>query len=175
MAIYPNTRGFAFVLFEGPLSPVDWQAVEIKRGRDKNRQCLEAISRLFGRYQPDVLVLQHTGEGGTRRALRIRDLNEAIEVLAETQGIPVAKYSRAQVRACFAETGIVTKPVMAEAIAKHIPVFGKFVPPLRKIWMSEDARAGIFDAIALVLSYFSRGNREAAQQASKVWDEQTPG
>jgi hypothetical protein len=36
MAIYPNTRGFAFVLFEGPLSPVDWQAVEIRQACSRN-------------------------------------------------------------------------------------------------------------------------------------------
>jgi len=156
MSIYPNTRGFAFVLFEGPLSPVDWQVVEV-RGRNKNRRCLQAIARLFGRYEPDVLVLQDTGESGTRRARRIRDLNEGIEVLAETQSIPIFRYSRDEVRECFAGAGAITKSAIAEAIAKRIPMFERFVPPVRKIWMSEDARAGLFDAIGLVLTFFSRG------------------
>lgn len=155
MAIYPNTRGFAFVLFEGSLAPVAWQVVEV-RGKRKNRQCLQAIARLFGRYEPDVLVLQDTKEGGTRRSRRIRDLNDAIEVFADTQSVPVVTYSRDQVRQCFAEVGTATKGAIAEAIAKRIPMFGRFVPPVRKIWMSEDARTGLFDAIGLVLTFFSR-------------------
>jgi len=36
LSIYPNTRGFAFVLFEGPLSPFDWGVKEV-RGRGKHR------------------------------------------------------------------------------------------------------------------------------------------
>src|SRR6266536_5529454 len=108
----------------------------------------------MGRCTPDVLVLQDTSERGTLRARRIRHLNEAIGTLAETQGIPVVAYSRAQVRACFAALGSPTKAGIAEAIAKHIPAFDRFLPPRRKLWMSEDARMGLFDAVAVALTLF---------------------
>ena len=155
LAIYPNTRGFAFVVFEGPLAPVDWGVTEI-RGTNKNKRCLRRIAMLFGQYEPDALVLQNMSEpdGGVHRARRIRNLNDAIVVLAETQGIPAFAYSRAQVRQCFGHLGPATKHSIAEAIAKHIPAFERFLPPVRKIWMSEDARMGLFDAVALVLTFF---------------------
>ncbi len=153
LAIYPHTRGFAFALFEGPLAPVDWATVEV-RGDEKNRQCLHRISQLFGKYSPDALVLHNMLGGSVHRATRIRDLNEAILMLAETQSIPVFAYSSAQVRQCFGHLGPLTKFTVAQAIAKHIPAFERFLPPIRKIWMSEDARMGIFDAAALLLTFY---------------------
>jgi len=161
LAVYPNTRGFAFVLFEGPLSPVDWGVIEV-RGKDRMRQCLRRIGSIFGQYAPDALILQNMSEGGTRRARRIRGLNEAIEVLAGTQDIPVFAYSRAQVREIFARVGLFTKHGIAQSIARQISAFERLVPPPRKIWKSEDVRMGLFDAAALVLTFFQttdNGNR----------------
>src|ERR1043166_7314194 len=86
IAIYPNSRGFAFVLFEGALAPLDWGLVEI-RGQDKNRECLRRIGGLFGSYEPAALVLQEMASDRAYRARRIRRLNEATPTLAGTQRI----------------------------------------------------------------------------------------
>jgi Holliday junction resolvasome RuvABC endonuclease subunit len=164
LTIYPNTRGFAFVAFEGPLSPVDWSVKEA-RGRQKNSRCLLGVAALLDQYRPDVLVLQDMSSSGTRRALRLRELNASIEELAGDQGIPVYAYSRAQVRQAFASFGFGTKHSIAEAIAKHIPAFERHLPPPRKPWMSEDARMSLFDAAALALTFFQNmpgGEQEAA-------------
>jgi hypothetical protein len=124
------------------------------RGKRKNRQCLRRIAVMFGRYEPDALVLQDMSEQPTGRARRIRDLNEAIEVLAGTQSIPVFAYSRAQVRQRFEHKRFASKQSIAELIGLHIPMFERFVPPPRKLWKSEHARMGIFDAIALILTFY---------------------
>ncbi len=153
LSIYPNTLGFAFALFEGFASAVDWGVVEV-RGKLKNRQCLRRISALFGQYEPNALVLQDTSENGTYRARRIRSLNEAIGALAETQGIPTFTYSRERTRQVFAPLGATTKQAIAEAISRCVPAFGNFVPPLRKIWKNEHSRMALFDAAALALTYF---------------------
>ena len=164
LAIYPSARGYAFVIFEGPLSPIDWSVSEA-RGRYKNQRCLVGIAAVLERYQPDVLVLQDMSSTGTRRAHRLRELNAGIEELAEERGIPVFAYSRAQVRQAFESFGVGNKHSIAEAIAKHIPAFDRYLPPLRKPWMSEDARMGLFDAVALALTFFhsaAGGEQEAA-------------
>ena len=163
LAIYPSTRGFAFVVFEGPLSPVDWSAREV-RGRNKNQQCLVGIAAVLERYQPDALVLQDMSLTGTRRAHRLRELNACISELADERGIPVFAFSRAQVRKAFEPFGLTSKHFIAETIAKHIPAFDRHLPPVRKPWMSEDARMGIFDAAALALTFFQSaagGGQEA--------------
>jgi hypothetical protein len=158
MAVYPNSRGFAFVLFEGALAPLDWGLVEI-RGQDKNRECLRRIGVLFGSYEPAALILQEMAGDRAYRAQRIRSLNEAIATLAETQGISVFTYSRARVRECFEHLGAPTKQYIAEVIAKHIPAFERYLPPPRKRWRSEDFRMGLFDAAALGLTFFQASER----------------
>jgi hypothetical protein len=152
-AIYLNSRGFAFVLFEGPLAPRDWGAVEA-RGKDKRVRLLARIDGLLSRYKPDVLVLQDTSHNGTHRPHRIRHLNEAVAETGERYGLQVLSFSRVEVREHFAYLGSVTKDTIAAAIAKHIPAFERFLPPPRKLWKSEDARMGIFDAAALALTFF---------------------
>ena len=164
LAIYPQSRGFAFALFEGWLAPVDWGVQEV-RGRDKNARCLKRIASLFALHAPDVLVLQDMSEHGTRRARRIKQLNQLIAERAERQGIPVYTYSRAQVLERFANhQGAMTKQRLAEAIAKYLPALNLYVPPARKPWMSEDARMGIFEAAALAWMFFqsNEGDRQAS-------------
>jgi hypothetical protein len=120
----------------------------------KNRECLVRISCLFGRCSPDIVVLQDMDERRARRAQRIRELNDAIEALAETQGIQVVSYSRSHVRHCFGEQGFQTRYQMAEAIGRHIPMLHRFVPPARKYWMNEDRRMPLFEAVGLVLTFY---------------------
>ncbi len=163
-AIYHQTRGFAFVLFEGPLAPVDWGVYEA-RGADKNARCLQRIASLLELHTPDVLVLQDMSERGTHRALRIQELNRHAKELADERGMLVRTYSRAQVVGYFEEFGAVTKQEIAETIAKLVPALDLFVPPARKPWMSEAARMGLFDATALALRFFqsaAEGEQEAA-------------
>jgi Holliday junction resolvasome RuvABC endonuclease subunit len=153
LAIYPTNRGFAYVVFEGHLSPID-RGIARRDGHDKNSRCLKLIAALCLRYEPDVLVLQDTSPTGTQRSLRIANLNIAIHELAESPGIPVHSYSRTHVRLAFSHLGSPTKYAIAEAIAKHIPAFERHLPPPRKRWMAEDSRMGIFDAAALALTFF---------------------
>ena len=152
-AIHLQSRGFAFVLFEGWLAPVDWGVYDA-RGADKNARCLDRIEALLALHTPDVMVLQDMSKTGTRRANRLRELNAEAAELADELGILVRTYSRAQIIECFEDLGTVTKHGIAETIAKHIPALNLYLPSARKPWMSEDARMGIFDAAALAWMYF---------------------
>jgi hypothetical protein len=153
LAVYINSRGFAFVAFEGSLAPLDWGVKEI-RGRHQNARCLARFDLLLDRYEPAALVLQDMSPNGTRRGERIRALNTSMGEHAEERGVPIYAYSRADVRSAFGHLGVINKHDLAEVIAKHIPAFERYVPPPRKLWMSEDARMGLFDATALILTFF---------------------
>src|SRR6516165_9248020 len=155
LAIYFSTRGASFVLFEGTLDPYDWGIFEV-RGPRREAKCQLHIMRLLDQYEIDVLVLQNTGREGTRRASRLTTLNAAVEAAAQQDGVPVFKYSRADVYSAFASAGFSNKQTLAEVIAKHIPAFERHVPPPRKPWKSEDARMALFDAAALALVFFQK-------------------
>jgi hypothetical protein len=81
LAVYPQSRGFAFALFESWLSPVDWGIHEV-RGPRKNAQCLARINSLLELHMPDIIVLQDMSNHGTRRVPRIQELNRRIAELA---------------------------------------------------------------------------------------------
>jgi hypothetical protein len=132
------------------------------RGRKKLDHLLTRIGAQFERYSLDALVLQDMSPEGTRRSRRIRQLNDTIAEFAETYGIPVFLYSRDQVRQCFRQFGLATKHGIAETIAKHIPELANRVPRVRKVWMSEDSRMGLFDAAALVVT-FCQSNGQCGQ------------
>ena len=156
LSIYPTTRGFAYALFEGPMSPVDWGVKEV-RGPRKNARCLDRISKIIERYQPDTLVIEDCFQKDSRRSARIRRLNRATETIARSQAIDVFSYSRPQVRQCFEKVGASTKYEIAHAISRLIPALSHRMPPTRKAWMSEDARMSLFDAASLAWAFYLRG------------------
>jgi hypothetical protein len=74
------------------------------------------------------------------------------------------RVSRTEVREVFARVDALTKRDIALAVAKQIPAFERYLPPVRKPWMSEDARMSLFDAAALALIFQSTsgGGQQAA-------------
>lgn len=155
LSIYPFSRGFAFVLFEGPEAPFDWGVKEIKE-KHKNTKTLDEIRKIIDRYRPEVLVVEDTTGKDSRRTSRIRKLYRMLVHLAEAESVELHRCSKTEVRALFALVGAGTKYEIAKAIATQIPAFVHRLPRLRKIWMSEDPRQSLFDAAALGLTYFAR-------------------
>src|SRR6516165_5890678 len=130
LAIYLESRGFAFALFDGWCDPADWGFFEA-RGAN-NERSVRRVEALLELRAPDVVVLQDTSEGGTRRARRIRALNLEIAHVAQERGIFVRTYSRGQIAKHFDLFGAGNKQQIAETIAKHIPALDFYVPPPRK-------------------------------------------
>ena len=152
-AVFPSAKGFGYVVFEGPKSLVDW-GVKGVHSTQKNSESLKRIRELLTFYRPDVLVLEdHQGQG-SRRSKRIQKLIDAMTALAAKEGVATASFSRAEMRACFSPTGSTTKRQIAEAIAREFPELEPRLPPVRRIWMSEDSRMNIFDAAALAMTFF---------------------
>jgi hypothetical protein len=158
MSLYLNSRGFAFVLFEGTLSPYDWGVFDV-RGPQKGRHVVNKVRRLLHQYVPDVLVMQDTSPEGTQRVNRLALLNKELATLAQELGMPVFSYSRDEIYRELSSMGFANKQMLAVLIAKHIPAFERHVPPPRKPWMSEDGRMGLFDAAALALLFFQKANK----------------
>ena len=161
LAIYPTTRGIAFALMKSPLAAIDW-GIKGAYGRDKNAAFLRKVAGLLDVNQPDVVVLEDPTSPRLRRSARIGRLTRAIERLAEDQVTDVHRYSRAAVQECFGQFGARTRYEVAVTIATRVPAFERFLPPPRKLWMSEDARMGIFRAAALALTYYDLRQKRLA-------------
>jgi hypothetical protein len=107
-------------------------------------------------YRPDVVVLEDYEGHGSRRARRIEILINLITAHAHGEGMRTVSFSRADMRACFGQT---SKREIAEAIVREFPELEPRLPPVRKIWMSEDRRMNIFDAVALAITFFNSKSR----------------
>lgn len=161
-AIHATSRGFGYVVFEGPFAPYDWGSV-IARG-DKNAVCLAKANKMLERFMPETLVLEVYGKDSSNRSARIAKLYKAITALAINHGIDVEVYSRSEIQASFASVGAVTRQEIAEAVARIVPAFSHRKPKLRKPWQSEDRRMAMFCAAALVLTHYQMG-------ASRVFED----
>lgn len=153
LAITLSTRGMAYVFFEAPKTPFDWAVVEVK-GKGKNEQIAERVQKLLDLYHPQVLVLEDIQTKSAKRSSRLQRLSLALAHMATCEGIEVCHYDRKAIRQTFGAVGAKTKVEIAHAIATAIPAFMHRLPPIRKIWMSEDSRQMLFDAAALGIIHF---------------------
>ena len=158
MGIFPRSDGVAFAVFRGPSTPQRW-GVKVIRS-DKNKQSLLKTAELVAEFRPDIVVIEDYAGEGSRRAKRIERLIDDISELAHRKKIKVHRYSRAMIRECFSEFDAFTKYEIAQAIANALPELRPQLPPKRKIWLPEDPRMGIFDAAALVFSFFYFDNKK---------------
>jgi hypothetical protein len=148
LAVYPNARGFAFVLFEGPNALVDWGISELRRSK-RHEGCVRFVSGLLEKNRPDVLLLRHM-PGGRNAGLAPQFIE-----LAKSEGMPVVPISRNQVRQAFSSLGRAPRQAIVGEIARRLPIFASFQPGRRKIWNGEDRRMGLFDAASLAIAFFT--------------------
>ena len=144
LGIDPGPRGVSFVFFEnGEL--VDWGTW------GKRRDELEVFDRLLKRFRPDVLVLEDADAPQSERRARLRCVLQRMVERAERNDVTMRKASRYAVRRAWFARGRKNKHEVGVALAAMFPEMELFVPRRRKAWTSEDARAGISDALAVVL------------------------
>ena len=91
LAVHPISRGFGWVLFEGPLIPVDWGIASAKV--NKSEQCMKRFKQLLDRYQPSaVIVEKFPADDDSRRGERIRTLAQTMRGFAEQSRYGYARY-----------------------------------------------------------------------------------
>jgi len=152
LAIDPTSRGFGYALFEGPQVPLDWGTTEIRSGQDG--RSLERAKKLIDHYRPEVLVLEDCSSEQGRRCPRVRTLLGRIEEHARQKQVPVARYPSSRIKEVCSFCDVRNKRQAALRICEWLPELARCLPPERKPWMSEDRRMGIFDAVALALTYY---------------------
>jgi Holliday junction resolvasome RuvABC endonuclease subunit len=164
LAIDPTSKGFGFVVLEGPVVLIDW-GVKHASG-DRNHRCLKLVVELIGRYQPDVFVVEDTRAKGSRRCLRVRRLIDDLLALVQEHQLRARRISRQTVRRYFARSGLATKRQVAVALTQRFPELEPYLPPVRKAWMTEDERMSVFDAVAFTLALFEPARQVRATALS---------
>jgi len=149
LAIDPFSRGVGFAVLEGPECLIDWGLRTT--GRADNAKAVRVIEKLIDRFRPDVLALEDWDSAGSRRCGRVQELLDRIAA-AEGTRVLVRLITRRQIRAIGQLPQTSTKHGRACFIAERFPELQAFLPPFRKLWMPEDDRMSIFDAVSFALA-----------------------
>lgn len=149
LSLYPNVSGLCYALFEGELRPVDW-GIKTAR-RNKHMTIMRHATSLLTLFMPAIILLPARPKSGSRRLQRIA---VEIERLSRTGGIEVHWYSRSDIKSCFMRFGGGSKDAIAAVIVRLLPEFEQHLPPMRRLWASEDYRMGFFDAVAQAIAHY---------------------
>jgi hypothetical protein len=149
LAIDPFSRGVGFAVLEAEAALVDWGLKTT--GRADNAKSVRAIERLITLFKPDVLALEDWDATGGRRCERVEILLNLI-ANGGWKGLRVRLVSRGALRAIGPLPAAGTKYGRACLLAERFPELRPFLPPVRKLWMSEDDRMSIFDAVGFAVA-----------------------
>jgi hypothetical protein len=163
LSISPINRGFGYVIMKGPLHLIDWGVKGIRE--DKNVASVEKIEALIGFYRPAAIVCENPADP-TRRSFRIRDLLRDIDRLTVRKGLRSGLVRKSDVANFFSRHGAQTKCQRAQFLTKQFPELEAHLPPKRRIWMAEDPRMSIFEAVALALAFWYEPQRKQGERPS---------
>lgn len=149
LAVDPTTKGFAFVVIEDGLL-VDWGVRHA--GPIKTSGSLKKLRLLLRQFTPDMLVLEDVNHNSSRRWRRIRQLIGIFAREARRHRVIIRRVTRKEVQRYFAGHSVqITKHRVALALAERFPELRERLPRVRKVWMTEDERMSIFDALAMAM------------------------
>jgi len=155
LGIFPNARGFGWVVFESPFNLVaSGSFIAVKQ---KNQACLDKIDALCGKYSPETVVLEAFDKECSKRVERIERLCRSIVSLVGDRGHELTIFKRGDVQAAFADVGARTRHEIACATARQVPAMAHRLPKPRKPWECEKRQLAVFNAAALVLTHYRYG------------------
>lgn len=165
LGFHPFTRGFAFSLFESPLSPIDWRNVRVS-WKEMDAGVARA-QRILEQYRPSVIVVQDRSDKHSRRSERALKFQDRVQALAEGMAIRTYAFDREAIKYCFKGVGATTRYQIAQAIAARVDAFRPLLPPPRKLWEAEPINMALFQSASLVMTYYcQRGRCEPSAKRS---------
>ena len=152
LAVHPTSRGFGWVLFEGPLVPVDWGVASAKGKR--SAQGMVRFKQLIDQYRPSVLVLEKYDEDDSNCGERIRTIAQTMRGFANSHDMDTPIYGREEVRVAVTGNPRASRYTVARAVAERLPILRHRLPVPRKLWQSDDRQQCLFDAAALGITHY---------------------
>ncbi len=166
LAFYPHARGFSYVVFEGPLSPVDWGMSDVP-AKVKTRRCLRRLSLLLDRYQAGCAA--HTR--GIAEVHEGADREVACGNRGSRREVEKSSSSRSRARKYARHSHVLARRAGTRSQKRSPSIFRCWHHTPRqsgRFWNGEDRRMGLFDAMALALAFFEERNDYAERGARHI-------
>ncbi|MEM7206500.1 MAG: hypothetical protein AAF434_01625 [Pseudomonadota bacterium] len=152
LSIHFSAYGFGYAIFENVTKPIDWRLVRLKY--PKKRMALDRVRELIEFYQPSFVLIDTPKSKRRPKSRQVKQLIKEIECLATTYNIPTLCFSPGDIERVFGAFGAHTKYERAKQIAQWLPSVSPRLPKARQWWIREDYRLGIFEAIALAITFY---------------------
>ncbi len=152
LSVYPNSKGYAYALMQGPLTILKKKMVGISP--IDNTKIIYEITKLMEEYSPDVIILEDPMCKYARKSSRGKQLLRSISSSAKYQGIKVYSYSREDIRLVFEIWKAQSKFEIAEVIAKNIKSFRILLYQKPKYPSQQCYFEALFDAVSLGITYY---------------------
>lgn len=152
LALHPNPLGFGYAFLENPQEPWDCGMVRIRPV--SNRDCMKRIKGFIDYYEPVLVIIGTPEDNYSFKGIRVKSLINEIAEFTKGKGIEVKQYSREDIRVVFEQFGAKSKYEIAKKIIEWLPQFANKLPEVKKPWMAEDYKMGMFDALSLAITHF---------------------
>ncbi len=159
LAIDPGTlkMGYGFIISEPATEVVDYGVVTLSRYMDIGERLFQMfthVRNMVSVFDPDVLAVEEPFVGRGERqfirpAIAVGQAQATVLIGAASAGIPVHRYSPAEVKRAVADYGAATKDQMQRALAATLG--------LESLPDSDAA-----DALSVGLCHLIRSNEESA-------------
>jgi len=152
LAVYPNSKGYAYVLMQGPLIILTKRMVSVSPV--DNTRIINDIKTLIREHCPNAFIIENPKCKYSRKGVRGNQLLRSLVLCAKYQKIGVYSYSREDIRLVFEIWKAQTKYEIAEVIAKNIKSFRILLYSKPRYPDSQKYLTAIFDAVSLGITHY---------------------
>jgi len=158
LAVHPTSRGFGWVLFEGPLAPVNWGIASVKTNR--SAWCMMRFGKLLDLYRPKAILLEVNDPPEEARRGRVAFLVQDMQGFAANRDIDIHVYSRIEIATALLSDEDASRGAVVKVVADLLPILRDRLPSPRRPWQSIDGRRCLFDAAALGITHYRVTRRD---------------
>jgi hypothetical protein len=155
LALDLHAQRFGFAVLEGPSRLLNWGVRGYAR-IENGKVLLGSISPLLTMFEPELVTIGDPSDWNLQRRLGANAALAVIQREADWRSLSFHQITRKQVKEVFAPLRSQTKYEIATAVTLLFPELVWKLPPVRKVWESENYALPIFDAASIGIACFAK-------------------
>lgn len=152
LTVYPNAKGYAFALMQGPLIILEKKMVGMSPV--DNMEVVNDVKKLIREYKPQALIIENEKCKYSRKQERGKQLLRMLSNMARKEACEVFSYTREDIRLVFEIWKAKNKYEIAEVIARNIKSFRILLYPKPRYPDSQKYITALFDAVSLGITHY---------------------
>lgn len=152
IAIYPNTRGFAYAVMDSALDLIEMHLISPKQF--EFNKIMDLIKEVVSLYGPALVLLEDCNSQHCRKGARTKQLIRNIAAWTKRKDIPFELYSREQIRDVFVRWNAYSKYEIAEVLSRNIEKLKPLLFDKPKYPDREPNNEALFSAVSMGVTHY---------------------